>query len=51
MAPFVSKAQQRYMFAKHPKIAEEFAAKTPNMKNLPEHVSKLQSKIAKRKIR
>ena len=37
MAPFVSKAQQKYMFAKHPKIAREFASKTPNMKALPEH--------------
>ncbi len=34
--PFKSKAQERFMFAKHPKIAKEFAAKTPNIKALPE---------------
>ncbi len=26
--PFQSKAQQRFMFARHPKIAREFAGKT-----------------------
>ena len=36
--PFKSKAQQRFMFAKHPEIAEEFAHATPNIKKLPEHV-------------
>lgn len=36
--PFKSKAQQRYMFAKHPKLAEEFAEETPNMKKLPERI-------------
>jgi hypothetical protein len=36
--PFTSKAQQRYLFAKHPEVAKEFAAKTPNIKKLPEHV-------------
>ena len=35
--PFASKAQARYMFANHPKIAQEFADKTTNMKKLPEH--------------
>jgi hypothetical protein len=35
---FVSKAQQKYMFARHPQMAKEFAAKTPNFKDLPEHV-------------
>ena len=38
--PFESKAQARFMFAVHPKIAKEFAAKTANMKGLPEHVKK-----------
>jgi len=33
--PFKSKAQQRFMFAKHPKIAREFAAHTPSFKSLP----------------
>jgi len=38
--PFQSKAQQRYMFARHPKIAKEWAEKTPNIKSLPEHKKK-----------
>ncbi|MFI4954534.1 MAG: hypothetical protein ACHP9Y_01325 [Gammaproteobacteria bacterium] len=37
--PFKSKAQQRFMFAKHPEIAKEFADATPDIKKLPEHVS------------
>lgn len=36
--PFKSKAQQRYMYAKHPKIAKEFAKATIDFKILPEHV-------------
>lgn len=42
--PFKSKAQQKYMFAKHPKIAKEFAEATPNIKALPEHVKKKKKK-------
>ena len=34
---FKSKAQARFMFVKHPKIAKEFASKTPSIKSLPEH--------------
>lgn len=37
--PFKSKAQAKYMFAKHPKIAKEFAAKTPSIKALPAKTS------------
>lgn len=37
--PFKSKAQMRFMFAKHPGIAKEFAGKTKDVKNLPEKVS------------
>ena len=37
--PFKSKAQAKYMFAKHPKIAKEFAAHTKSIKALPEHHS------------
>lgn len=33
--PFKSKAQARFLYAKHPKIAKEFAAKTPSIKALP----------------
>jgi len=41
--PFVSKAQQRFMFARHPKIAREFAEKTRNFKDLPEHAARLKA--------
>jgi len=36
--PFASKAQQAYLFAKEPKIAEKFAEHTPKSayKELPE---------------
>lgn len=34
--PFKSKAQQRYMFSQHPKIAERWAKETSNIKKLPE---------------
>lgn len=36
--PFKSKAQQKYMFAKHPKIAKEFADAAPDIKKLPARV-------------
>jgi hypothetical protein len=38
--PFKSLAQMRLLFAKEPKIAEEFATKTTNIEKLPEKVSK-----------
>lgn len=38
--PFTSKAQARYMFAKHPKIAKEFAKKTKDIKKLPNKVKR-----------
>lgn len=38
--PFESKAQARYMFLKHPKIAKEFAGKTEDIGDLPEHKKK-----------
>ena len=34
--PFKSKAQRRFLFAKDPKVAEEFAKATPKGKKLPE---------------
>lgn len=34
--PFQSKAQQRYLFSQHPKIAKKFAAETKSFKSLPE---------------
>lgn len=36
--PFKSEAQRRFLFAKHPDVAREFAAATPRGKKLPEHV-------------
>lgn len=37
---FKSKAQQKYLFAKQPEVAKEFAKKTPKSSyaKLPEHV-------------
>jgi hypothetical protein len=34
--PFSSKRQARFLFSNKPKVAKEFAAKTPDMKDLPE---------------
>jgi hypothetical protein len=40
--PFKSRAQQKYLFAREPEVAEEFAEHTPksDYKKLPEHVRK-----------
>lgn len=38
--PFKSKAQAKYMFAKHPKLAKEFASKTKSIKSLPNRAKK-----------
>lgn len=46
--PFVSKAQRRWMFAKKPAMAREWASKTTKGAKLPEHVKK--SKVKKYKI-
>lgn len=47
---FKSQAQRRFLFAREPEIAEEFAAKTPKGKKLPEHVkSKAKKKTVKKK--
>lgn len=37
---FVSQAQARFMFARHPQMAKEWAGKTPSIAALPEHVKK-----------
>lgn len=47
--PFKSKAQQKYLFAKHPEIAKVFAEHTPNIKKLPNKVAKKKSSKAKKK--
>lgn len=38
--PFVSKAQQRFLYAREPEVAEKFAEHTSKdaYKHLPEHV-------------
>lgn len=36
--PFVSQAQRKFMYAKHPKLAKKWEAKTPKGKSLPEKV-------------
>lgn len=42
--PFKSKAQRRFMYAKHPKLAKEFEEKTSKGKKLPEKVKKKSGK-------
>jgi hypothetical protein len=45
--PFESKAQQRFMFAKHPRMAKRWADHTPDIKSLPEKkMKKKASEIA-----
>ncbi len=39
-----SKAQERYLWAKHPGIAKNFQALTRNPSKLPEHVKKSKEK-------
>ena len=38
--PFVSTSQMRWMFKNHSKMAEEWAAHTPDIKHLPKKVKK-----------
>ena len=38
--PFKSKAQQRYLYAKHPKVAAKFARETPKGVRLPQKVGR-----------
>jgi hypothetical protein len=47
--PFKSKAQQKYMFATNPKVAEEMASKTSKsaFKDMPEHVAPKKGKKGK----
>lgn len=47
MCPFKSKSQERWMFAKKPKMAKEWAAETPSIKALPEKVKKPKRKKKK----
>lgn len=48
--PFKSQAQRRFLFARKPKVAREFASKTKNIKALPEKVVRgALSKVRKRR--
>jgi len=42
--PFKSKAQQKFMHVKHPKIAKRWDDETPNMKELPKRAKKKSKK-------
>lgn len=42
--PFQSKAQQGFMFAKHPTIAQRWASETPDMKHLPHKAVKTRAR-------
>jgi hypothetical protein len=46
--PFKSKAQARYLWAKDPVVAKEFAYATPSYKRLPEHINKSPNKKVKK---
>ena len=39
--PFQSKSQSRWMFANEPKMAADWAGKTPSIKSLPEKKRKI----------
>lgn len=41
---FKSRAQRGYLFANEPKVAREFASKTPKGAKLPEHAKKRKKK-------
>lgn len=45
--PFRSRAQQRYLFAREPEVAERFAEHTPpsSYAGMPEHVSKDKNRL------
>ncbi len=46
--PFKSKAQAKFMFAKKPELAKEFASKTKSIKALPNKVKKGKGKKSKK---
>lgn len=47
--PYASKAQQRYMHARHPKIAKRWDAHTPSFASLPERAIGSSKSVAKKK--
>jgi hypothetical protein len=46
--PFKSEAQRKFLYATDPKLAEEFAKKTPKGGSLPDKVSARKSAIMKK---
>jgi hypothetical protein len=42
--PFKSQQQRKFMYAKHPELAQEFEEKTPKGKKLPKKVKKTNGK-------
>ena len=48
--PFKSKAQQRFMFARHSEIAKRWADKYGVPKNLPEHQKDKKAKAGLRRL-
>lgn len=46
--PFKSKAQRRFMYAKHPEMAKEWEEKTPKGKKLPEKLKGKKTKKVKK---
>lgn len=47
--PFVSEAQRKYLYATNPKLAKEFASKTPKGKKLPKKKGKSGGKGKRKK--
>lgn len=45
--PFKSEAQRRYLWAKEPEVAEEFAKATPKGAKLPMHVADMKKEAFK----
>jgi hypothetical protein len=46
--PFKSKAQQKYLFANKPAMAEEWEKETPDIKKLPNKVKKKKTKTKRK---
>lgn len=49
--PFVSRAQQRFMYARHPEIAKRWSKEYPNQKNLPEKVTERKKEAYRRALK
>jgi hypothetical protein len=49
--PFKSKAQRRWMYAKHPKMAKKWQKHTPKNAELPEHVKENFDSVAEQYLR